>query len=259
MGSTQWSDGKVHGPMMPSFLGIQICPVCDACFRAQQALDCHAPEPEGGCDVYLEELGSDPTQVIEAILLRAGKDGYREPLLAAVATLPVLVATFANDRAATGRARAAPLVAAVHAAGGRAEPRDAPPSAGPYPRAAEPDALRLAAAISDGIATSREDERGLRVLCWWRFNDPLRGAEALPVDAEPWQPCPELRANLVSLRELLDVDVLDDRLVLAEIARELGEFDRAATLLAGQHEESTRQLRALVEKRIQRPMPIPAG
>ena len=80
-------------------------------------------------------------------------------------------------------------------------------------------------ALASGLAPSPEKERYIRIRYWWAANDPVRHGKtgaARPSD---------YRENLTILRTLLDESAPTDRLMAAEIARLLGDFDAATTLL----------------------------
>ena len=67
------------------------------------------------------------------------------------------------------------------------------------------------------------------MLAWWRANDSARewrfAAEATPASLDGF------RRNLQRLADLLTDDTDDDRLMRAEVLRELGEFDAAEQAL----------------------------
>ena len=80
-------------------------------------------------------------------------------------------------------------------------------------------------ALSSGIASTPKKERYLRHRFWWAVNDPVRHGEAgasFP---------PDHRDNLEKLRAFLNESDPEDRIFVAEISRELGEFEKAAALL----------------------------
>jgi hypothetical protein len=115
------------------------------------------------------------------------------------------------------------------------------------PFAAEPTIEDYDRAMETGMATSADKERYLRTRRWWAANDPLRkGLTTAATD-------PTHRANLLTLLTLLDVSAPDQRLISAEIHRELGDFSRAATLLAFQfpkdYDHAVDLIRVLNEKK----------
>lgn len=88
-------------------------------------------------------------------------------------------------------------------------------------------------AIEDGLGSIREREIDLRLHAWWASNDearkgPLDGAASTsPAEAGPRE------ASLRRLFELLTPDEPEERLLKAEAARELGDFEGASRLLEG--------------------------
>ena len=86
-----------------------------------------------------------------------------------------------------------------------------------------------AEAISAGMMTTPDRERELRLYAWWTANTPRRKRATATRDAETEA---RVRANLERLAAMLDVDDANDRVMAAEIARELGRFEVAAELLA---------------------------
>lgn len=90
-----------------------------------------------------------------------------------------------------------------------------------------------------------EKERNVRIRAWWAGNDWRRkGDEQALSDDEA--------SNLLRLAESLD-DSDEDRVMKAEIFRELGRFDEAAAILAGTFDDDCAQaaafIRGLVAKR----------
>ncbi len=80
-------------------------------------------------------------------------------------------------------------------------------------------------ALASGLASSPEKERYIRMRYWWAANDPVRHGKngaSMPSD---------YHENLTKLRALLDESAPTDRLMAAEIARLLGDFDATTTLL----------------------------
>jgi len=88
-------------------------------------------------------------------------------------------------------------------------------------------------AIRIGVAESKEQELHLRIWAWWAGNDLLRSQGQSSVDQTQAVPIrsPEATANLERLLELLDTSNTDQRLMKAEVLRELGKFDDAIRLL----------------------------
>jgi hypothetical protein len=94
----------------------------------------------------------------------------------------------------------------------------------------EPTEEEYYEAIRRGLATDTAQERTLRILAWWRRNDTFRDAsrcEAGSISSGSG----EWRTNLQALVSLLNEADENDRLMKAEVLRELGEFDSAQQLL----------------------------
>jgi len=104
--------------------------------------------------------------------------------------------------------------------------------------------------LRKGITQDSRQERTLRILAWWRRNDAFRevsgstGGHAAPASAN-------CRTNLEALRTLLDETQESDRLMKAEVLRELGEFDAAlgmlSTIASNDYEAIVGQMRSLCE------------
>lgn len=95
--------------------------------------------------------------------------------------------------------------------------------------------------------TDKAKVRYLRLRAWWFGNDERRESqEKIPLSEDEV-------SNLQALAELLDEADSSDRLKKAEIMRELGRFEEASHLLAGDFEEGYSQavslIGALVEKK----------
>jgi hypothetical protein len=79
-------------------------------------------------------------------------------------------------------------------------------------------------------------ERTLRMHAWWLGNNPARGLTGGKPSQNPGAPLAprsaRAEASLRRLYEMLDQDKPDERLLRAEIARELGDFERAEADLA---------------------------
>jgi hypothetical protein len=115
------------------------------------------------------------------------------------------------------------------------------------PFADEPSIVDYDRALETGMATTPEKERYVRMRRWWVANDPVRSSAATAAtDATH-------RANLLTLLSLLDDSVPDQRLMSAEIHRELGDFSSAAALLAFQfpkdYDPAVNFIRLLNEKK----------
>ncbi len=69
------------------------------------------------------------------------------------------------------------------------------------------------------------DERNVRIYAWWVANDKRRGATAMCALSN------KERENLQALEPLMELANVSDRIMAAEIKRELGQFDAATELL----------------------------
>jgi hypothetical protein len=93
--------------------------------------------------------------------------------------------------------------------------------------AVEPDSDGYFEALQDGRELKAEEERELRILAWWKYNDGFR----FEPPAEPLQLSDHARQNLESLARLLDAEEPEERIMKAEVLRELGRFDDASSTL----------------------------
>lgn len=123
----------------------------------------------------------------------------------------------------------------------------------------EPSEEAYLRALAKGLAATPRRLRTLRTLAWWRGNDAAR-TRTNPSDATA--PCRSeaSRENLEALAGLLNERSQADRLVKAEIRRELGDFESALGLLRRvtmpRHASVVRQLRAMCEARDERVRPL---
>jgi hypothetical protein len=88
-------------------------------------------------------------------------------------------------------------------------------------RASESDFLSFAATVGD-----RERERYLRTRAWWLRNDAIRRGESA---ASSWTN--DRKQNVERLKLLLDPKNPDQRMTLAEIEREIGNFEASLKIL----------------------------
>ena len=95
----------------------------------------------------------------------------------------------------------------------------------------EPSEAGYYEAIKAGLGKTSEQIRLLRMLAWWRRNDPFRHPE--PEHAKP-EMTAECQENLEALWALLPEVNEDEGLMLmkAEVARHLGRFTEARNILA---------------------------
>jgi len=88
-------------------------------------------------------------------------------------------------------------------------------------------------------------QRYVRVRAWWAFNDPRRTAAVkAPITAAE-------TANLRALVDLLDDRDANDRLMKAEVLRELGQFEDAAEILASVTGEGFRKAAAILSSLVE--------
>jgi len=112
-------------------------------------------------------------------------------------------------------------------------------------------------ALDSGVASSPEEERYLRMRAWHGWNDRFRHA---PATADWFLDAPDA-ANLHALSSLLNESDPHQLLMKAEIARELGNFAGAETLLSKptppEFAEIVEQMRAWVTAGETRVWPFP--
>ncbi len=84
----------------------------------------------------------------------------------------------------------------------------------------------IAQRLQEGETLTQKHEIYLRVRLWWYWNDPFRHGQSPP--EEPTKACSE---NLLRLRALLDSNEPPARLMAAEVSRQLGDHEKAASLL----------------------------
>jgi len=115
------------------------------------------------------------------------------------------------------------------------------------PFAATPTLKNYQTVLASGFASTPKKERYIRLRYWWAANDPVRHEEqnaSFP---------PDHRENLQKLRALLRKSDPNQRLMAAEISRELGDFDKATDLLnfpfPEKYAHSVERISALIEER----------
>jgi len=114
----------------------------------------------------------------------------------------------------------------------------------------EPDENDYYHAIAEGLGVKPDDERNLRIFTWWRRNDAFRDSnDANSGNIE--NASDRCRKNLNALVNLLDDGGLNDRIMKAEVLRELGDFEASTeilgTLSSVQHVPIVHRLRELCE------------
>lgn len=107
-------------------------------------------------------------------------------------------------------------------------------------------------ALKEGLATTPEKERTLRILAWWQSNDAYRTDPEPRVERDVCADG-EWRSNIQALVNLLGDTSVDDCLLKAEALRELGEFESARRVLDGHYfgeaTEAVRYLRILCDRK----------
>lgn len=84
-------------------------------------------------------------------------------------------------------------------------------------------------AIEQKLYTNSSEETFLRMRLWWNFNDRVRSGEELfrnESDRLLWE------ININKLMELLDYENLNERLMIAELNRNLGNFEKCMEIIA---------------------------
>lgn len=116
------------------------------------------------------------------------------------------------------------------------------------PEVQEPSEADYYLALQKGLAADEKQERALRVLAWWRRNDAFRDAGHESAVANASEPS---RKNLETLADLLNDSDENDRLMKAEVLRELGEFKSAGEILnqvvSTEYSAAVSQIRLLCE------------
>ena len=110
------------------------------------------------------------------------------------------------------------------------------------PFAEEPTLDEYRQALVSGIVTTPEQRRYVFMRYWWAANDPLRHG-----DASSSAP-PDFREQLLQFRALLDTTDPKQRLMAAEVARQLRDFSTAADLLNFQFPEGYSHAVDLIKK-----------
>jgi len=108
------------------------------------------------------------------------------------------------------------------------------------------------AAIEAKLAKTKAEEIALRRLAWWRKNDAFRG-RARKNDGKVGVPKGAASANLQALVGLIPGTRMSDRIMKAEILRELGEFKSAikvlTTVTASNYSWVVRQIKELCKSK----------
>ncbi len=82
--------------------------------------------------------------------------------------------------------------------------------------------------LEKGVAENKEDELYVRQSIWWAYNDRVRSQQNCFKDEHD-----ELRwkENLVQFLNLLDASDLNQKIMMAEVNRNLGEFEKCIGLV----------------------------
>jgi len=116
----------------------------------------------------------------------------------------------------------------------------------------EPAEEEYYAAIEGGLAVDPQQERKLRVFAWWRGNDAFRDASRAQA-GDIGSASGARRNNLKALASLLHDGDENDRIMKAEILRELGEFESAMevlrTITSSEYGAVVRQLWSMCESK----------
>lgn len=95
-------------------------------------------------------------------------------------------------------------------------------------------------AIDTGIAESKEEELIIRRKIWWAYNDRKRNDHTMFVDVNDilkWE------ANIIELINLFDQNDIDQRIVVAELNRNLGDFEKCKSLMESIDDEDLNWLK----------------
>lgn len=112
------------------------------------------------------------------------------------------------------------------------DPDPRPPAAWYHaPHITELEVPGLRAALDAGAATTPSQEHYLRLHLWWKHNDSYRSTTPGTIGVGDDDALHE--DNLTRLAHLLDPSLPYERVLLAEMARERGQFSEALHLLAG--------------------------
>jgi len=110
--------------------------------------------------------------------------------------------------------------------------------------AEEPTVDDYRSALDSSVASTPEKQRYVLMRFWWAANDSVRHGEASTSSL------PDFRERLLQLRALLDTSDPNQRLMSAEVARQLGDFASAEELMNFQFPEGYSHAVALITERI---------
>jgi len=93
----------------------------------------------------------------------------------------------------------------------------------------------LMKAIEQGVTTNKEEELLVRQNIWWAFNNRVRkNDEMLPTEEEKTQ----WEKNAYQLMGLLNPEDLNQKIMLAELHRNLGHFDKCRAIIKSIEDEN---------------------
>lgn len=114
--------------------------------------------------------------------------------------------------------------------------------------------------LANPIWTNLEQEQYIRVRAWWAHNHQYREEfqSKNPLDqvflkndslnSTEFQISSEQKKNLMRVIELLDLQLEENRLMMAEIYRELGDFDKSKSLLDFEFSEDMKDAVSIMKK-----------
>jgi len=105
-------------------------------------------------------------------------------------------------------------------------------------------------ALENNFPRTTEEIKDLRMNAWWLFNHRFRWPQTRNFffKKKPLEPLNILafHNNLTSLQDLLNIDVQSERILIAEIYRELGRFEECERLLDFEFNESLLNVREFI-------------
>jgi hypothetical protein len=244
-GTRTWTDGKQEAPMLPDRIELAKCHACSAFYWTAQARKIGQVEvlPRMSAwqeTIVLEGLGPDRLRVMKA--LRKWLHLDLAATKAQVGRLPVVIEqprTYDDMLGLRNDLKAAGAVFRVRVEGGQTQETETPRAWIGAPRLRQPGLFELSAAVASGVAEDRDREVYLRLRLWRAWNDPIREQVLQGNDVSlNWSS--EAVANFEVLLRLLQPGDAWERVLSAEVEREMGRFGRAAYLLDAEFPEDIR-------------------